>query len=226
VVGGGFEDSDDKFKKVREVKARQRKMKMGCGVAVCVLLLFVYFIVKVMHGSVTAEDYKPLPIEEDEVWTVVQGAYLAEGDDLGEIYRDDLDACRDACDLEPLCAGITLYEKSGICQLKSTQRLETGDDWHSEIKSHYIAHLVDDWIEVPDSYISAGSDVTQITFSSQTECRKACKKDHRCKAITLNEETGECFLKNAIDIHRHENWHTEVKDTFKPLLERATKKFK
>jgi hypothetical protein len=218
--GGSFEDNDDKFKKVREAKDRTRKIKLGVGAAVCGFVIFIYIMVQFMHSPGSADAYTPREIEADEIWTVIEGAYLAAGDDLGEPFSN-LDDCRASCMELATCAGITMYARSGICQMKSKQRLEGHDDWHTEIKSHYIGHNVEDWIEVPDSFISGGMDATDATFFDLTECRKACKKDHRCLAITLNEETEECFLKNKIDIHPHERWHTEVKDTFKPLLERA-----
>ena len=71
---------------------------------------------------------------------------------------------------------------------------------------------------MPDSYIGGKGGNLGNSFFDLAKCRQACQENPSCLAITLDERSSECYLKDKVDINEHELWHTEVKVAFESLV--------
>lgn len=148
-------------------------------------------------------------------WTVLDGQFITRTGDIGGLVTN-LEECRAACAASPECQGITIFKLNGYCNMKSHQSTEAHNDWYTELKTEHV--VANDWVVVPDSYISGGGDVHEKTFWDLPSCRQACMDTPDCMAITQNENSNECYLKMKVDIHPHVHWHTEVLSQHKALI--------
>ena len=117
---------------------------------------------------------------------------------LGKMMEgmNSVDECKRECDATAKCAALSYKTLKGKCQLyESCVRFNFSTN---EITAVVMKN--GEFVNVPNGYGCKSTSLERsISVSSMNQCKAECAGTDDCFAVTLNDETGLCFLKPRCD---------------------------